>query len=655
VFDFINTVLGVPLGFILRAFYSLTGHFGIAVLIFAIVVRVIMFPVNYAAHMNAIRFLRLQPALYRLKKQFSVDRESLNAAQYELFKEEKYRPLLGLVPLLLQLFLLIGVLQVMYRPLQHVLGYNAATISELLYGIPSGPAAQITAAAGVIDMNFLGINIGLTPSFAHPVLMLIPLLSGLTALAFCLFQNAYSPGALPQSRKTNMVMTLLTVAFSVYFAWVLPASVGIYWIIGNILGVAVTLLLEALFSPRKLAPEAYEHILSTKKMKSEVKAEREQTKRLTARARKDISQFNAAKKELVFYALSSGQYKYYKNTIDYIVNNSDIVIHYLTNDPNDNIFVHDRHERLMPYYAGERETIALMLRLDTKMLVTTVQDLQTYHMKRSIARLDIEYIHIPHGPASLHLTARETAYDHFDTFFCVGEHQAAEIRRREEMAGLHKKRLVKAGYGLYDQLREQCKHMEKTTDIPQILIAPSWQPENILDTCIKELLSGLLDNNWRIIVRPHPQHLKVFPEIIDELEETYQSHIKSGELILDTDFLSNATIFTSDVLITDWSGIAFEFSLATSRPSIFINTPMKVLNPNYKDYGLEVTDISLRDKIGVSVELSDVENIGNITSNLLDERDSYAQRIEEVSKAHIYYHGRSGEAGGRYIINRLRG
>ena len=58
-FEFINTVLGVPLGLILRAFYSLTGHFGVAVLIFAVVARLIMLPTNYFAHKNSIRFLRL--------------------------------------------------------------------------------------------------------------------------------------------------------------------------------------------------------------------------------------------------------------------------------------------------------------------------------------------------------------------------------------------------------------------------------------------------------------------------------------------------------------------------------------------------------------------------------------------------------------------
>jgi YidC/Oxa1 family membrane protein insertase len=651
-FEFINTVLGVPLGLILRLMYNLTGHFGIAVLIFAVIVRFIMLPVNFLAHRNSIRFLRLQPALYRLKKQFSVDKESLSAAQYELFKEKKYRPLLGLVPLFLQLFLLIGVLQVMYHPLQHVLHWDREAINQAIYGI-SGFGAQLTYAANLIDMDFLGINLGATPSFAQPILLIVPLLSGLSALAFCLVQTVYSPGALTQSARANWGLTIFTVAFSIYFAWVTPAAVGFYWIIGNILGIGVTWFLEATYGPKKMAMEAYEHIVATRKTKAQLRKERQVKRRLAARQKHDVSAFNRADKGLVFYALTGGQYKYYKNTIDYILENSDIIIHYLTNDPDDKVF-EIVNKNLKAYYASERKTISLLLRLDCDIFVTTVQDLQTYHLKRSIARKDIEYIHIPHGPASLHLTAREAAYDHFDTFFCVGPHQANELRQREEMAGLPKKTLVKAGYGLYDQLVQLYAQMPPKTDIrPQILIAPSWQPDNILDICIVPMLSSLLNNGWRIIVRPHPQNIQVFPEIISDLALQYADEIKSGELKIDTDFLSNESIFTSDIIITDWSGIAFEFGFTTLKPAIFINTPMKVLNPNYKDYDLPVLDLVLRDIMGISLDVDDVAGINQIVDKLLADKDIYQNQIEAAAKEYIYHHGRSGEAGGKYIISQI--
>jgi YidC/Oxa1 family membrane protein insertase len=82
-----------------------------------------------------------------------------------------------------------------------------------------------------------------------------------------------------------------------------------------------------------------------------------------------------------------------------------------------------------------------MLRLDTDIMATTVPDLQNYHIKRSTAREDIEYIYIPHGVVSSIMLVREKAYDYYDTFFCNGPGIVTELRRREETAGLKKRAL----------------------------------------------------------------------------------------------------------------------------------------------------------------------------------------------------------------------
>jgi len=116
-------------------------------------------------------------------------------------------------------------------------------------------------------------------------------------------------------------------------------------------------------------------------------------------------------------------------------------------------------------------------------------------------------------------------------------------------------------------------------------------------------------------------------------------------------FAENKYIFTADILMTDWSGIAYEFSYCGLRPSIFVNTPMKVLNPNYELYGLEVTDITLRDKVGISVDMNQLGTLGAKVAYLLDNQDAYIEAIEGVVENHLFYPSRSGEAGERYIID----
>ncbi|MCL2818618.1 MAG: preprotein translocase YidC, partial [Actinomycetia bacterium] len=72
----INTIIGVPLGYVIYAAYALTHSFGWAIVLFTVVTRVVLFPVNVLAHNNAIRFLKLQPALDKLKRRFAADKEA---------------------------------------------------------------------------------------------------------------------------------------------------------------------------------------------------------------------------------------------------------------------------------------------------------------------------------------------------------------------------------------------------------------------------------------------------------------------------------------------------------------------------------------------------------------------------------------------------
>lgn len=55
---------------------------------------------------------------------------------------------------------------------------------------------------------------------------------------------------------------------------------------------------------------------------------------------------------------------------------------------------------------------------------------------------------------------------------------------------------------------------------------------------------------------------------------------------IQTDFSSNDTVFNADLIITDWSGIAYEYAFTTLRPVLYINTPMKIMNPNMRKLGL---------------------------------------------------------------------
>lgn len=95
--------------------------------------------------------------------------------------------------------------------------------------------------------------------------------------------------------------------------------------------------------------------------------------------------------------------------------------------------------------------------------------------------------------------------------------------------------------------------------------------------------------------------MKRYSPKIDVLKEKYKDKIGGG-LIFELDFTANSSTYESDILITDWSGIGLEFCFATLKPALFINTKIKMENPNYAKTGLVPQEVSLRNRLGVALD-----------------------------------------------------
>ncbi|HOO26573.1 MAG TPA: preprotein translocase YidC, partial [Clostridiales bacterium] len=143
-----------------------------------------------------------------------------------------------------------------------------------------------------------------------------------------------------------------------------------------------------------------------------------------------------------------------------------------------------------------------------------------------------------------------------------------------------------------------------------------------------------------------------FPDKMKAIEERYKDDV-GDDFEIETDFSSNSSVYMSDLVVTDWSSIAQEFSYATKKPSLFINTPMKIMNPNYKKIEAVPLDISLRDEIGVSVDVGDFDKLPEIIDGLLSNQEFYKEKITRVVEENIYHIGSAAKVSGEYIIQRL--
>ena len=618
--------IGAALNPLMEILYRFCGNFGLTIILFTLLTKVILLPLSIWVHYNGLKVIRIQPALNQLKVDHYGDADAIADGQAALYKKEKYNPLISLIPLAVQLIILMGVVEVIRHP-----------------GFP------------VKDMYFLGLDLSVVAAGKGPVFLLIPLATGASALFLSLMQNRLNPLQREQKQGMQWGTLVFSVGLSLYLGYFVQAGVALYWITGNLLAVLQQILLNKAINPDKYVD--YDALAKSKERLKEleeldVREDKGKARELARREKKDANRFfSVGGKHLVFYSEGQGFYKYYKPVIREILDNSDLTVHYITSDPEDNIFeITKTDPRLQTYYIGPKLLITVFMKMDAEVVVMTMSDLDNYYYKRSYVKKDIRYIYMFHYPLSTHMVLHTGALNHYDEILCVGEFQIPEIRKAEELEGLPKKELKVCGYCQLDELYKAWKKMKPPEGgKPRILIAPSWQEDNILDSCIDKLLAGLLGRGWEITIRPHPEYMKRYKPRMDALIQRWEN-VHSDELRFETDFTSNESIYASDALITDWSGTATEFSFVTLKPCIFVDTPMKVNNPDYVKIGIEPQELRLRDQIGIRIAPEKAEEVGNTVEKVLKETEQWEKQIADIRDELIANFPESARVSAREIL-----
>ncbi len=627
--------IGEVFGWIMYGCFKFVRDYGWTIVVFTLLTKFIMLPITVMVQKNSIKMVKMYPEMNRIKAKYFGSSDLISEEQYQLYKREKYHPMLDLVPVIAQLIILMGVVNVISNPAEHLL----RTEAEQAVGL---------------NMNFFGLDLSVIPSQTGGTSILIPVLAALSAWLMCYAQNKSNVLQAEQS-KTNQISTLLlSVGLSLYLGFFVAAGVGLYWIAGNLLSIVQLFLLNAWINPKHYID--YEELEESKKELAKVtqysrKVKAGQDKQYASLEKQDYKRFmKYGEKQIVFYSEKNGFYKYFQNVIETILRKTDIVIHYITSDPKDEVFAL-ANDNFRVYYIGENKLIVLMMKMEADIVCMTMPDLQKYHIKRSMVKNDIEYVYIDHGIGSINMMLRKHALDYFDTVFASNDQAYREIRAQEEKYGLKEKHLVKWGSGLIDNMiaayeKEEKAQNEKKT----ILIAPSWQESNILDSCIDTILERILGKGYHVILRPHPQYVRHFEEKLLALAEQYKMY---DDFELQMDFSSNSTVFNADIVMTDWSGIGYEYSFTTLKPTLFINTPMKVMNPDYEEIGVVPFDIEIRDQVGISVELNELETIADTIQQLLEDEAYTKESMKAVREKYLYNVSKSTDVGANYLIQRL--
>jgi len=363
------------------------------------------------------------------------------------------------------------------------------------------------------------------------------------------------------------------------------------------------------------------------------------------RAFRDVLKFQFLeenKRQVIFYSEGKNYWNYLKGLVEGLLE-QDIAVCYVSSDQEDP-GLKVSHPLLNSF---EIDTSHIrdwfFLNIKSGVVIMTMPDLHQYQVKRSPSN-QVHYVYVQHALMSLHMAYRPGAFNHYDTIFCCGQYHVEEVRAIEKFYGLATINVVEHGYPLLDKmLADRPLEQDQSADDvnkrknKHVLLAPSWGKQAIIEAGIAaNIVERLLKAGQQVTFRPHPETAKHNKPMIDSI---VSKHHSNSLFTYENSISGQGSLFDSDVLITDWSGIALEYAFGLGKPVVFIDTPRKVNNPDYQKFGIEPFEVRVRHDIGVVVDANDiVEAVDSV-------------EIKSSSTDGIFYNvGNSDEAGAKALI-----
>ena len=362
---------------------------------------------------------------------------------------------------------------------------------------------------------------------------------------------------------------------------------------------------------------------------------------------KKFENLDQTEKQIVFYSENQDYFFIFKSLIDELIN-QDITICYVTSskdDPN----LNSSNEKMRTFCIGEGiMRTKFFLNLKASILIMTMPDLGTSYVKRSKV-YPVHYVYMFHAIASTHLVYKKNAFDNYDSILCVGNFQIDEIRSREKLYNLDAKNLIETGYSHLDNLMKKYSTNKQIAinDPIQVLIAPSWSDDGLFETAIEKNISILLDSGFKVTLRPHPMTQKKSEKKINFLNQKFSSN---SNFILEKNIPNFDSFMKSDIMITDWSGAAIEYAFTLERPVLFIDVPKKIHNPDYEKLPEIPLEISIRDKIGEIISLSDMEVLPEKIQILCQNPEIIKSKIQKIRGELISNLGNSSKLEVEFIL-----
>lgn len=294
----------VPFAWLVRLFYDLTNSYGVALILFTLVIKLIMLPFQMKSKKSMMRMSRVSGQMQDLQKRYAKNQAKLQEEMQKIYEEEGVNPMSGCLWSFLPLPILMALYSIIRQPITHFMmlskdvlqtvvqsaadaGVNLTNIvmMDKATGAPAlkdglyqmAAYGQINLVKAVQEMGlstpdgwfnvnykFLGLDLTATPweyvksfTFTWAVIgvILIPILAGLSQFVFSKLTMKTQPQADAAGGASMKSMMYMMPLFSVYIAFIMPAALGVYWIAQSVFSLIQEAILNKTLSAKMEAEE----------------------------------------------------------------------------------------------------------------------------------------------------------------------------------------------------------------------------------------------------------------------------------------------------------------------------------------------------------------------------------------------------------------
>ncbi len=331
------------------------------------------------------------------------------------------------------------------------------------------------------------------------------------------------------------------------------------------------------------------------------------------------------------------------------LNNREFDVTYYTASPDDPALECDL-KYFHPKFIGEgNKAFAKLNMLNATILFSTTPGLNVYQWKRS--KNVKYYIHTLHacGDVSLY---RMFALDYYDSVMLSGEYQVNQVRELEKLRNLPKKEIALVGIPYMDEMLKRLQESQNEAPITSsgttVLVAPSWGKNSILNKFGEKFIDALLKTDYNIIIRPHPQSFTSEKEMMDTLMAKYPNNDK---LTWNRDNDNFEVLKNSDIMISDFSGVIFDFSLVYDKPVIYTDTSFDKSPYDAAWLDSPLWNLESLPKIGEKLTEDNFDNLASIIERCLSDK-KYSENREIVRNETWCSIGDGAKNSADYIINK---